>query len=120
MNECGFPQPPGQEGYLAIQSVCFGNCRSDLTWDLFFVLGIPIGAYLATRRSGSFKWSSISGAGIWKLAGGGFLLGASASLAGGCTIGHGLAGIPLLSAGSIIFTVFAILGALTGVLRKKK
>ncbi len=97
----------------------WGNWAS-LNWDLFFVLGIPIGGYLAVKRSGAFKWSNISGAAIWKLAAGGFLLGASGSLAGGCTVGHGLAGIPLLSLGSITFTIFAILGAWTGVVIQNK
>jgi hypothetical protein len=47
-------------------------------------------------------------------------LGASASLAGGCTVGHGLAGIPILSIGSIAFTLFAMLGASAGVIMQKK
>jgi len=86
-----------------------------LSWDFFFILGMPIGGFLSVFRHGTFSWSNISGAAIWKLFGGGFILGASASLAGGCTVGHGLTGIPLLSLGSITFTVFAILGAWTGV-----
>jgi len=93
--------------------------NSSLSWDLFFVLGIPIGGYLSASRQGQFHWSNISGAAIWKLVGGGFVLGASASLAGGCTVGHGLTGIPLLSIGSIAFTVFAILGAWAGVYLSK-
>ncbi len=97
----------------------WGNSAS-LNWDLFFVLGIPIGGYLSVKRSGPFKWSNILGTEIWKLAAGGFLLGASGSLAGGCTVGHGLAGIPLLSLGSITFTLFVILGAWTGILIQRK
>jgi hypothetical protein len=102
----------------AIDLVAIGN-RSALSWDFFFVLGIPIGGFISTTRHGTFSWSSISGAAIWKLAGGGFILGASASLAAGCTVGHGLTGIPLLSLGSIAFMVFAILGAWAGVIVQK-
>ena len=106
---------PGSKNVLNV----FAGDRQAENWDLFFVLGIPMGGYLATRGNGSFKWSTISGAAIWRLAAGGFVLGVSASLAGGCTVGHGLAGIPLLSAGSITFTLFAILGAWAGVIFEK-
>jgi uncharacterized membrane protein YedE/YeeE len=85
------------------------------TWDFFFVLGIPLGGFLSARRSGEFKWSNITGASIWKNIGGGLLLGISASFAGGCTVGHGLTGIPLLSLAGIVFIVFAIVGSWTGV-----
>jgi hypothetical protein len=103
---------PGNKDALELLTI---GKLSALSWDFFFVLGIPIGGFLSTRRYGTFTWSNISGAAIWKLAGGGSILGASASLAGGCTVGHGLAGIPLFSLGSIAFTVFAMLGAWAGV-----
>lgn len=108
---------PGSKDVIDL--VAIGN-RSALSWDCFFVLGIPIGGFIATTRHETFSWSNISGAAIWKLAGGGFMLGASASLAAGCTVGHGLTGIPLLSLGSIAFTVFAILGTWAGVIMQKK
>jgi uncharacterized membrane protein YedE/YeeE len=106
---------PGSKDALDLLAI--GN-RSALSWDLFFVVGIALGGFLSAFRNGTFSWSNISGAAIWKLAAGGFVLGASASLAGGCTVGHGLTGFPLLSLGSITFTVFAILGAWAGVKRK--
>ncbi len=108
---------PGSKDALDILS--FGKSTA-LSWDLFFVLGIPLGSFLSAGRSGSFSWSNISGSAIWKLAGGGFLLGASGSLAGGCTVGHGLIGIPLLALGSIVFILFVILGSWTGVIIQKK
>lgn len=91
-----------------------------LSWDFFFVLGIPLGGFLSISRNGKFAWSTLSGAATWRLAAGGFVLGSSASLAGGCTVGHGLAGMPLLSMGSITFTVFAILGTWAGVYMQKE
>jgi uncharacterized membrane protein YedE/YeeE len=106
---------PGSKDALDLLAI--GN-RSALSWDLFFVVGIALGGFLSAFRNGTFSWSNISGSAIWKLAAGGFVLGASASLAGGCTVGHGLTGVPLLSLGSITFTVFAILGAWAGVKRK--
>jgi hypothetical protein len=113
----GMAVMPGSKDALDLLAI--GN-RSALSWDFFFVLGIPLGGFLSTTRHGTFSWSNISGATIWKLAGGGFMLGASASLAAGCTVGHGLTGIPLLSLGSIAFTVFAILGTWAGVIMQKK
>ncbi len=91
-----------------------------LSWDFFFVLGIPVGGFVSAFRKGEFKWSNIPGASIWKNVGGGLLLGISASLAGGCTVGHGLTGIPLLSIASIVFTIAAMLGAWTGVAMSRK
>ena len=44
---------------------------------------------------------------------GGLLLGVGASLAAGCTVGHSLVGLPLLSVGSIVTTFFIILGSWT-------
>ncbi len=113
----GMAVMPGNKDTLELMTI---GKFSALSWDFFFVLGIPIGGFLSTMRDGAFSWSNISGASIWKLAGGGFVLGVSASLAGGCTVGHGLTGIPLLSLGSITFTIFAILGAWAGVLMQKK
>ena len=97
--------------------------RGDLKfagWDMFFVIGVPVGAFLSSVRSGSFIWLNITGKSIWKLSAGGFVMGVSGSLAGGCTVGHGLTGIPLLSIGSITFTFFAIWGAWMGVIINNK
>jgi len=97
--------------------------RGDLKfagWDMFFVIGIPVGAFLSSVRSASFKRLNISGKSIWKLSTGGFVMGVSGSLAGGCTVGHGLTGVPLLSIGSITFTIFTIWGAWMGVIINNK
>lgn len=113
----GMAVMPGNKDLFNLLS--FGKWQA-LSWDFFFVLGIPLGGFLSVFRAGKFASITLSGIAIWKLAGGGFILGVSASLAGGCTVGHGLTGIPLLSLGSITFTVFAILGAWTGVVVQKK
>ncbi|MGH7453394.1 MAG: YeeE/YedE thiosulfate transporter family protein [bacterium] len=62
---------PGSKDALEIVISAKGGV---LNWDLFFVLGIPLGSFISAARSGSFSWSSLSGPAIWKLAGGGFLL----------------------------------------------
>ena len=80
-----------------------------LNWDVLFVLGIPIGGFLAARQSGPVTASKVSTASAAKHFAGGLGLGAGASLAAGCTVGHGLTGVPLLAPGSIlaILSIFA-------------
>jgi hypothetical protein len=53
--------------------------------------------------------SKVSAVGASKHFAGGLGLGVGASLAAGCTVGHGLTGVPLLAPGSIlaILSIFA-------------
>jgi len=83
--------------------------RRLMSWDVLFVLGIPLGAYVAARRSGPVTASKVSPMSAGKHFAGGLGLGAGASLAAGCTVGHGLTGVPLLAPGSIvaILSIFA-------------
>lgn len=87
--------------------------RSRLNWDLFFVAAIPVGSYVARRRRGQPSAEPISARELARALIGGALLGVSASLAAGCTVGHSLVGLPLLSMGSLVATVFIILGSWT-------
>lgn len=79
-------------------------------WDLYFVLGVPLGGLLSAKKHTTFAWSGLTGIDAWKRFVGGTVIGVSSSLAGGCTIGHRLAGIPLLSVSSLLFIVCAITG----------
>ncbi|MGB3049897.1 MAG: YeeE/YedE family protein [Polyangiales bacterium] len=76
--------------------------RRFMTWDVLFVLGIPLGAFVAARASGPVTVSKVSAADAAKRFTGGLGLGVGASLAAGCTVGHGLTGVPLLAPGSIV------------------
>ncbi len=76
--------------------------RRFLTWDVLFVLGIPVGAFLAARATGPIGASKVSITDAGKRFAGGLGLGVGASLAAGCTVGHGLTGVPLLAPGSIV------------------
>lgn len=84
-----------------------------LGWFLFILIGIPLGGYLAARRSGPVSPEISADGGLWKAVAGGLLLGSTSSLAAGCTVGHSLIGVPLLSVGSLVTTVFIILGSWT-------
>ncbi|MBI5750612.1 MAG: YeeE/YedE family protein [Hydrogenophilales bacterium] len=84
-------------------------------WDILFVFGLPLGAFIAARREGTITASVPNATGLMKALVGGVGLGVGASLAAGCTVGHGLTGIPLLAPGSIVTMVAIFAGsALTG------
>jgi hypothetical protein len=93
----------------AIPSTGFGG------WDVLFVLGLPLGAYFAARKEGAVKLSIPKPEDFAKMFVGGVGLGVGASLAAGCTVGHGLTGVPLLAPGSIVTLAAIFAGsALTG------
>src|SRR3990167_9200868 len=84
-------------------------------WDILFLLGLPLGAYFAARKEGPMKLSIPQPEDFAKMFAGGIGLGAGASLAAGCTVGHGLTGVPLLAPGSIVTLAAIFTGsALTG------
>ncbi|TAK31900.1 MAG: YeeE/YedE family protein [Saprospiraceae bacterium] len=90
-----------------------------LSWGLLFVLGIPLGAFWSSRKKEK-HFTLPKPKIIGERLAGGFGLGASASMAAGCTVGHGLTFAPLLGIGSIVSIVFIFLGsALMGYLTRK-
>jgi len=82
-----------------------------MSWDVLFVLGIPLGAFVAARRSGPVTASKVSALNATKHFAGGLGLGVGASLAAGCTVGHGLTGVPLLAPGSMLAVVSIFAGS---------
>lgn len=100
-------------GSTALLDFAVTGQRSYLNWDLLFVLGLPLGAYLAARQQGPVSSEPVDGPELAQAFGGGLLLGVGASLAGGCTVGHSLVGVPLLSVGSLVTTLFILLGSWT-------
>ena len=80
-----------------------------MSWDVLFVLGIPVGAFIAARQAGPITLSKASMPDAAKRFAGGLGLGVGASVAAGCTVGHGLTGLPLLAPGSAvaILAIFA-------------
>ena len=90
------------------------------SWGLLFVFGIVLGAFYSTRKDQSKRFLIPKKEIIFKRFFGGIGLGASGSIAAGCTVGHGLTFAPLLGIGSIIVTFFIFLGSgLVGYLTKK-
>lgn len=92
-------------------------------WQISFVIGIAIGAYLSRRFSGVIRkpisplWVKIlKTSSIWPRLVmafcGGFLFLFGARLADGCTSGNGISGIALLSVGSFIVIFFMFVGGM--------
>jgi len=68
--------------------------------------GVIAGALLASLIAGSFQWQSFeSPAQTGRYMGGAVLMGVGGVLAGGCTVGAGLAGIPTLSFAALLALV---------------
>ncbi len=77
------------------------------TWML---LGVPAGAFAAAKVRGEARWALPDARTLVRQAGAGTLMGAGASIAGGCNIGHSVTGIATLSVGSIVATLAIMLG----------
>ncbi|MCR9107528.1 YeeE/YedE family protein [Marivita sp. XM-24bin2] len=74
--------------------------------------GVLIGALVSAVAFGTFQWQSFSApAETGRYAGGALLMGIGGVLAGGCTVGAGLAGVPTLSIAALIAILSIALGA---------
>ncbi|ABV93029.1 protein of unknown function DUF395 YeeE/YedE [Dinoroseobacter shibae DFL 12 = DSM 16493] len=113
---------------IALESLSF---TAPATESLFFVIastsipagfgtgliaGTLLGALLAALASRSFAWASFdSPRQTGRYAAGAALMGVGGVLAGGCTVGAGLAGVPTLSfAATLALVAIAVGGAVTG------
>ena len=85
-----------------------------LNWGSFVVLSLPIGAFLATWPRKQFRWQVPNVSSTLRMLTAGVVMGISATLAGGCNIGHGLTGVPALALSSLTATFFTFLGAWMG------
>ena len=91
-------------------------------WQLMYVIGIAIGAFITSILSGDFKvqsvpdmWKNKFGSssvkrGIVAFTGGAIGL-IGARLAGGCPTGHGLSGLSQLAVSGYIALAFFVIGA---------
>jgi uncharacterized membrane protein YedE/YeeE len=87
---------------------------SVLNWGSFMVLSLPIGAFLAAWRIGSLRWQVPNASSTLRMFTAGAVMGVSATIAGGCNIGHGFSGVPTLALSSLTATLFTFLGAWVG------
>lgn len=80
------------------------------TWSSLYIIGVPLGAYLSAKGLGEFKLKAPGANELMTVFGGGLLMGFSAAVGGGCTVGHALTGVSALSVSSILATIFMIFG----------
>ena len=79
-------------------------------WIPITLISLILGAIIAALHSGTMWVRGESMRRYLELAGGGFLMGVGAAIAGGCNLGHGLVGVSLLSIGSITTVVAMVFG----------
>jgi uncharacterized membrane protein YedE/YeeE len=85
-----------------------------LNWGSFMVLAMPLGALIAALRHHEFHWQVPDWPSTLRMGTAGLIMGISATVAGGCNVGHGLTGVPTLALSSLAATLFTFLGAAVG------
>lgn len=87
-------------------------------WDVWLVLGILVGGWLAARRNGSLTLSAPKPAALVKRFAGG--IGIGASIATGCTVGQGLTGLALLAPSSLVVMAAIFAGSTLATLAARR
>jgi hypothetical protein len=85
-----------------------------LNWGSFMVLAMPAGAFIAAWRGKQLRWQIPNLPSTIRMFTAGLVMGTSATLAGGCNIGHTYTGVPTLALSSLTATLFIFLGAWFG------
>ncbi len=81
-----------------------------MSWSAFYVLTVPIGAYISGKFMNEVKLKVPPADELLKVMFGGFVMGVGAQLGGGCNIGHSLTGVSTLAVSSWVANAFIILG----------
>ena len=93
--------------------------KGDITWRLYFILGMLSGGLILQLTNPSVFDGALA-IPEWTVAAAGLLVGFGTVLGSGCTSGHGVCGISRLSLRSIVATViFVAFGILTVLVIKK-
>lgn len=79
-------------------------------WIPVGLIAVIPGAFIAARASGNMWIRGEQPRRYAELAAGGLVMGIGAGIAGGCNLGHGMVGVPLLSLGSILATASIVAG----------
>lgn len=98
-------------GWLTIVKLGMSVPETKMGWDAWLVIGIIVGAFIASLIAGEFKirWPG------WKMIlqtfVGGLLMGFGAVTSAGCNVTHILSGLPQLGIGSLVGAIAIVLGA---------
>jgi hypothetical protein len=85
-----------------------------LNWGSFMVLSLPVGAFVAAWRTRQLRWQIPNATSTLRMFSAGGMMGISATIAGGCNIGHTFTGVPTLALSSLTATAFIFFGAWFG------
>jgi len=80
------------------------------TWAALYIVGVPIGSYISAKMLKEFVWKVPPAKELLTVFLGSLLMGFGATTAGGCNVGQALTGAATLSLGSVVATIFIILG----------
>ncbi len=86
----------------------FGIFRG--SWGMFFILAVPVGAWLSAVALKEFKWKIPPATEFLTVFFGSILMGIGAVIAGGCNLGHGVTGMSTMAVSSLVAITSIILG----------
>lgn len=86
----------------------FGIFRG--SWGMFFILAVPVGAWLSAVALKEFKWKIPPATEFLTVFFGSILMGIGAVIAGGCNLGHGVTGMSTMAVSSLVAIISIILG----------
>jgi len=80
------------------------------TWGVFFILAVPLGAWVSAVGLKEFKWKTPPAKEVLTVFFGSILMGIGAVIAGGCNLGHGVTGMSTMSLSSLVAITSIVLG----------
>ncbi|MEJ2697282.1 MAG: YeeE/YedE family protein [Candidatus Sulfobium sp.] len=80
------------------------------TWAALYIVAVPVGSFISAKILKEFIWKVAPARELLTVLGGSLMMGFGAVTGGGCNIGQALTGFSTLSIGSIVASVFIILG----------
>ncbi|MBT3188507.1 MAG: YeeE/YedE family protein [Anaerolineae bacterium] len=98
-------------GWITIVKVGLPGVEASMNWVAWLVLGIIVGAAIASLIANEFKIRVPKGGVLLQIFIGSLLMGFGAVTSAGCNVTHILSGIPMLSLGSLLGGLFIVLGA---------
>ena len=98
-------------GWVTWVKLILPSVEAKINWDAYLVVGIILGALIASLIAGEFKFRFPGWATMGQTFLGGLLMGFGAVTAAGCNVTHILSGLPQLSIGSLLAAVSIALGA---------
>jgi hypothetical protein len=102
------------QGSNNLATILLESDLSAIDWSLFFVLGIPLGSFIASMLHGKSPGKPFRSERIPHALTGGTLMGLGAIIAAGDNVVHGLSGVPLLAMGSFTFMICIFIGSGSG------